>query len=140
MDVIAIRTGAAPPGWREVLAATADRTGCPMLLLPADSVKGRLHAVSAVEHAERAFSRGENRARTREVEALLYLLGERQASAALEQAAPGADNVLIAWGERAGEAATRALERLGPSRGPLEDLVAGTLEALERTALLDLDR
>jgi KEOPS complex subunit Cgi121 len=54
--------------------------------------------LSAVEHAERAFSNGSNRSKTLLTEIIMYTSGERQASKALKKMRPaeGADeNVLV---------------------------------------------
>lgn len=54
-------------------------------VLNASFVCGKEHLVSAVEHALRAFKRGENRAESLANELLLYASGERQIKTALEK-------------------------------------------------------
>jgi KEOPS complex subunit Cgi121 len=49
-----------------------------------DKVCGRLHLVSALEHALRAFRENKNSAFTLELETLLYASGKRQISEAIE--------------------------------------------------------
>ncbi|WP_327050669.1 KEOPS complex subunit Cgi121 [Halomicrococcus gelatinilyticus] len=61
-------------------AATDD---CAVQAFDARYVTGRAHLEAAVEHASRAFERGENVARDRAVEILLYAAGRRQIDQAL---------------------------------------------------------
>jgi KEOPS complex subunit Cgi121 len=56
-----------------------------VLVLRASRIIGKEHAESAVMHARRAFSRGDNYARSLGMESLLYLAGERQISRALSE-------------------------------------------------------
>ncbi|WP_435099166.1 KEOPS complex subunit Cgi121 [Halarchaeum sp. P4] len=56
---------------------------CAVQAFDARYVAGRAHLESALEHAERAFERGENVARDRAVEVLLYAAGRRQIRRAL---------------------------------------------------------
>jgi len=56
---------------------------CAIQAFDADYVLGRDHLRAAVEHADRAFDRGENVARERAVEILLYAAGRRQINRAL---------------------------------------------------------
>jgi KEOPS complex subunit Cgi121 len=57
---------------------------CAIQAFDADYVLGRDHLRAAVEHADRAFDRGENVARERAVEILLYAAGRRQINRALQ--------------------------------------------------------
>jgi KEOPS complex subunit Cgi121 len=57
---------------------------CAIQVFDADYVLGRDHLRTAVEHADRAFDRGENVARERAVEILLYAAGRRQINRALQ--------------------------------------------------------
>lgn len=133
--------GAVPSDWTDILIRATEGLDAHILLVRAALVRGRLHAVSAVEHADRAFDRRRNRARTPEIECLLYLLGERQIARAVRIAAPGDENALIAWGEGAMEALVRAIDLLAtPDRGPLPETVSDTFDALERTAMADLEK
>lgn len=54
--------------------------------------------LSAIEHAERAFSNGTNRSKTLLTEIIMYVSGERQVSKALKKMRPAEDadeNVLV---------------------------------------------
>lgn len=62
----------------------ADRWGCTVQAFDARYVVDRAHLERAVELADRAFERGENVARDRGVEMLLYAAGRRQIDQALE--------------------------------------------------------
>lgn len=66
------------------IAETAEEFDCTIQAFDADYVVGRDHLQTAVEHADRAFERGENVARERAVEILLYAAGRRQINRALE--------------------------------------------------------
>jgi KEOPS complex subunit Cgi121 len=57
---------------------------CAIQAFDTDYVLGRDHLRAAVEHADRAFDRGENVARERAVEILLYAAGRRQINRALQ--------------------------------------------------------
>lgn len=77
----------------------------------ADYVAGRGHLAAAVEHADRAFERGESVASDRAVEILLYAAGRRQIREAFEMGvAPGeqAVVVVVAGGDEASAAAAVA--------------------------------
>ena len=65
------------------LDAVADATGTTVQVFDARYVVDRTHLERAVELADRAFSRGENVARDRGVEVLLYAAGRRQINRAL---------------------------------------------------------
>lgn len=57
---------------------------CAVQAFDARYVAGRSHVESAVRHANRAFDRGENVARERAVEIMLYAAGRRQINRAVE--------------------------------------------------------
>lgn len=123
-------------------------------------VAGREHLQRAVELAGRAFERGENVARDRAVEILLYAAGRRQIDRALEMGVGEGENqvvVVVAGGDEDG--ANEALEglvesgealdgdeetiqeffgisdaELGATGASLEELVC------ERVALLDVEK
>ncbi|WP_435177517.1 KEOPS complex subunit Cgi121 [Halorussus sp. AFM4] len=65
------------------LGAIGEEFGCAVQAFDADYVVGREHLRAAVERADRAFDRGENVARDRAVEILLYAAGRRQINRAL---------------------------------------------------------
>jgi KEOPS complex subunit Cgi121 len=66
-----------------ILGAVADEHGVAVQAFDARYLVGRRHAERAVELADRAFARGENVARERSVEILLYAAGRRQIDDAL---------------------------------------------------------
>ena len=66
------------------LGEIGDEFDCAVQAFDADYVVGRDHLRAAVEHADRAFERGENVARERAVEILLYAAGRRQINRALQ--------------------------------------------------------
>jgi KEOPS complex subunit Cgi121 len=66
------------------LTGIGDRHGATVQAFDARYVVDRTHLERAVELADRAFERGENVARDRGVEILLYAAGRRQISEALE--------------------------------------------------------
>ena len=66
------------------LASVGDEYGTTVQAFDARYVAGREHLERAVERADRAFDRGENVARDRSVEILLYAAGRRQIDQALE--------------------------------------------------------
>jgi KEOPS complex subunit Cgi121 len=121
------------------------------------------HLERAVELADRAIERGENVARDRAVEILLYAAGRRQISEALELGvSPGKNRVvvLVDGGDEADAAATvraRVLDAEAPTLGDYDsdrvceyfdvsdaelDVVDGDLESLvlERVALLVVEK
>jgi len=134
--VEALLTGSVPQNWMERLGSFSESNGCSAVLVNADLVEGMVHVVSAVEHAERAFSEDSNRSRDLEVETILYLTGKRRIETALEMSAPGEGNVVIVIDGSAEE----AIETLGVEGGKLPRTTEGTYDALERTALLDLEK
>ncbi len=68
-----------------------------LVLVDRNSIHGQRHLLSAVSHALRSISRGENRARIPSIEIIRWLSGSRQVSSALELTAPvNAGTVLLA--------------------------------------------
>jgi KEOPS complex subunit Cgi121 len=65
------------------VGAVAEETGATIQAFDARYVVGEAHLRRAVELADRAFDRGENVARDRAVEVLLYAAGRRQIDEAL---------------------------------------------------------
>jgi KEOPS complex subunit Cgi121 len=148
------------------LTGVADEWGVTVQAFDARYVAGRHHLERAVELADRAISRGENVARDRAVEILLYAAGRRQIDDALamgvsEGRTPVAIVVSDAGGDEAAEAAAAdavadlvepspTLETVDEERvraffdvTPAElDVVDGDLAALvaERVALLDVEK
>ncbi len=66
------------------LSAVGERHGCAVQAFDARYVVGHEHLARAVALADRAFERGENVARDRAVEILLYAAGRRQIDRAVE--------------------------------------------------------
>lgn len=103
----------------------------------ADYVAGREHLASAVEHADRAFERGENVASDRSVEILLYAAGRRQIREAFAMGVAEGEQevvVVVAGGDEAGAAAA-VVEFLDdaavlPEVEPLEAGVYGDRETI----------
>ena len=72
----------------EDLVAHFTSLGGDVILMDPDMVCGREHVMSAVMHAERAFSNGTNRSKTILTEILLYCAWERQIGKALSKMRP----------------------------------------------------
>jgi KEOPS complex subunit Cgi121 len=62
--------------------------GAEIALMDASMVFGKIHVISAAEHAERSFRDGTNRSKTFITEFLMYMAGERQISKALDRMRP----------------------------------------------------
>jgi KEOPS complex subunit Cgi121 len=151
------------------LDAIAAEYGCTVQAFDARYVVGPEHLARAVELADRAIERGENVARDRAVEILLYAAGRRQIDRALElgvSEGPCSVVVLVdGWpgarsesGDEEGAAASlRNIVEPSSTLGSYdEELIrqyfdvsdaelaaaAGTLDALvlERVALLDVEK
>ena len=60
----------------------ADKTGSTVVLFDAEKIAGFSHIESAVMHAKRSFEEGEAIARSRSMEILVYVAGQRQCSRA----------------------------------------------------------
>lgn len=151
------------------LGDVGDATDCTVQAFDARYVAGREHLASALEHADRAFERGENVARERAVEVLLYAAGRRQIRRALAMGVDEGETpvvVLVAAdpgvadpGDAEAAGANAVAERLEPGGGfdardddlvreffevsdaELDATEAG-LSALvrERVALLDVEK
>ena len=76
-----------PAGFREIVDHFTSMGGDVVLLDP-DMVAGRGHALSAAEHAERAFREGTNRSKTLPTEIILYCAWERQIGKAMAKMGP----------------------------------------------------
>jgi KEOPS complex subunit Cgi121 len=150
------------------LSAVGEETGCTVQAFDARYVMGRQHLRRAVELADRAFERGENVARERAVEVLLYAAGRRQIDRALTMGVGEGeqDVVVVVDGEQEGTdderaAAERVADLLAPADtldvehadpdpvraffdvSPAEEAAAaGDLRdlVLERVALLDVEK
>lgn len=110
------------------LQKEAGRRDLEVQAFDADMVFGEDHLRTALEHADRAFRRGTNRASQRLVEVLRYAAGERQIAAALEKMGVkegGSEVVLLVRGEEDVEGLVGAL---GLERD--DRLIAGQTERL----------
>ena len=87
------------------LDAVASETGTTIQTFDARYVVSRRHLERAVELADRAIARGENVARDRAVEILLYTAGQRQITDALELGVSEGPNRVVVLVD-AGEGAT----------------------------------
>lgn len=77
------------------IEAIGDEYDCAIQAFDADLVVGREHLETAAQHADRAFDRGENVARERAVEILLYAAGRRQINRALRMGVSEGENRLV---------------------------------------------
>lgn len=75
------------------LGDVGDEAGCAVQAFDARYVAGTAHLETAVARANRAFERGENVARDRSVEILLYAAGRRQIDQAIEMGVPTGEDV-----------------------------------------------
>jgi KEOPS complex subunit Cgi121 len=75
------------------LQAVGEDHACAVQAFDARYVADRAHLAAAVEHATRAMERGENVARERAVEILLYAAGRRQIDQAVEMGVPAGEAV-----------------------------------------------
>jgi len=104
----------------ERLDAIGDEHGSTVQAFDARYVAGREHFERAVELADRAIERGENVARDRGVEVLLYAAGRRQINQALEMGVDEGEGpavILVDGGDEAA-AADAVRDRLGLSPVP----------------------
>ncbi|MBP2252045.1 KEOPS complex subunit Cgi121 [Halarchaeum solikamskense] len=153
----------------EALGEIGDANDCTVQAFDARYVAGRDHLASALDHADRAFERGENVARERAVEVLLYAAGRRQIRRALTMGVEAGVSPAVALvaadpgiGDPEGAEAASAnaiAERLGPGGGfdardeelireffEIEEIeLAATDTSLgdlvrERVALLDVEK
>jgi len=108
-------------GFLAAIDGLADEHGATIQAFDARYVVSREHLRRAVELADRAFERGENVARDRAVEVLLYAAGRRQIDRALRLGVAESDDpipvvVLVDGGdEAAAAAAVRDLDALEPA-------------------------
>ena len=123
------------------LGAIGEEHGVTIQAFDAELVVDRAHLERAVELADRAIARGENVARERSVEILLYAAGTRQIDRALDvgvsegecptvvlvDAVAGEESSETDDAERRGAAAIRNIER-GGTLGPAETLGASDPE------------
>lgn len=126
------------------VGAVADRHGVTIQAFDARYVAGRRHLERAVELADRAIDRGENVARDRAVEILLYAAGRRQIDRALEMGVGEGETeavVLIDAGPAAdtdedGERREAAALEAATDLDAVES-VAPTLESVDQGTLCD---
>ncbi|WP_306054865.1 KEOPS complex subunit Cgi121 [Natronococcus wangiae] len=115
------------------LGEIGDRHGTTVQAFDARYVADRRHPERAVELADRAISRGENVARDRAVEILLYAAGRRQIDRALEMGVGEGENraVVLADGgdESAALADVRGLDAFAGVESTLEKPHEETLES-----------
>ncbi|MFH5800280.1 KEOPS complex subunit Cgi121 [Haladaptatus sp. CMAA 1911] len=90
------------------LGDIGDEFDCAIQAFDAGYVAGRAHLESAVEHANRAFERGENVARDPAVEILLYAAGRRQINQALEMGVSEGEQDVVVVVDGEGETAAMA--------------------------------
>ena len=115
-------------GFVAELGAIGEEYGCAVQAFDARAVVDRAHLRRAVELADRAFERGENVARDRGVEIVLYAAGRRQ----IDQA--------LALGVREGEVpvvvVVHAPETNGETRGDERGAVRAVRDMLEQSETL----
>ncbi|MFC7044072.1 KEOPS complex subunit Cgi121 [Halobacteriaceae archaeon GCM10025711] len=99
------------------LSGIGDEFGCAVQAFDARLVAGEDHLATAVEHANRSFARGENVARDRAVEVLLYAAGRRQIDQALALGVEAGETpaVVVVDGEDEAGAADAVRELLTPA-------------------------
>jgi KEOPS complex subunit Cgi121 len=120
------------------LGAIGDEYDCAVQAFDADLVVGEDHLRAAVEHADRAFDRGESVARDPAVEILLYAAGRRQINRALRMGVDEGDApvAVVVHGlddESDEEAAAEAVRELLAST----DSDAASAERIDREAVRD---
>jgi len=124
MEIIGLR-GNVP---FEEMSERLRSTGADVAIMDAEMVFGRIHAISAADHAERSFVNGTNRSKTFLTEFLMYMAGERQISKALERMKPkGRDIVAVIF---SGD--SKQLEDIGERD---DTLIDGTEEKAGRIGL-----
>ena len=150
------------------LDAVAAESGATVQAFDGRYVVSRRHLERAVELADRAIDRGENVARDRAVEILLYAAGRRQITDALELGVSAGSNRVVVLVDTDDDAAevesdiadavrSRVVDTVEPTLGEYDaervreyfdigeqelDVVGGDLEALvlERVALLVVEQ
>lgn len=127
------------------LGDIGDEFDCAVQAFDADYVLGRDHLRAAVERADRAFERGDNVARERAVEILLYAAGRRQINRALRMGVgEGETDVVVVVHSTAGEGSAEkdgeetnvyaAAEAVSDLLDPADALGA---DRIDREAVLD---
>ncbi|SFR34081.1 KEOPS complex subunit Cgi121 [Halogeometricum rufum] len=98
------------------VGAVADETGATVQVFDARYVVSETHLRRAVELADRAIERGENVARDRAVEILLYAAGRRQIDDALAMGVSAGETAVVAVvdGGDESEAAARLRDLFAP--------------------------
>jgi KEOPS complex subunit Cgi121 len=147
----------------EDLQRVGRETDCAVQAFDARLVAGERHLRSAVDHANRSMARGENVARDRAVEILLYAAGRRQIDQALALGVDAGTTpaVVVVDGEREEDAAAAIRERAWFAPGEtmerrdedgireffeVSDAERGATDAdlaalvAERVALLDIEK
>jgi len=101
------------------LQAAGEAHGAAVQAFDARYVADRAHLEAAVERADRAFERGENVARERAVEVLLYAAGRRQIDQAMAMGVPdgGGPVVAVVLGGDEARAADAVAARLDEGAG-----------------------
>jgi KEOPS complex subunit Cgi121 len=106
----------------EALGEIADETGATVQAFDARYVVSERHLERALELADRAFERGENVARDRAVEVLLYAAGRRQIDEALTMGvSPGETPVVVLVDGGDEESAAERLGEMLASESTLGD-------------------
>lgn len=121
------------------LGEIGDEFDCAVQAFDADYVLGERHLRAAVERADRAFDRGENVARERAVEILLYAAGRRQINRALRMGvSEGVSDVVVVVHSPAGETERErgAAEAVGELLEPPADSPISP-DHVDREAVLD---
>jgi len=119
------------------LTDIGDEFDCAVQAFDAAYVAGNKHLESAVQHANRAFERGENIAHDRAVEILLYAAGRRQINRALTMGVSDGEQpvVVVVDGECEEPAADAVFELLTPNETlgtPNRDTVFEFFDVSER--------
>ena len=127
--------------------------GFDAVLLNPRKVYGRRQCLSAVDHAERAFSSGTNRSRDLPAEIMMYMSGERQASRAIRAMKPDSPEmvaIILSSGipdlQALGMAGDDSLIEGTPEKAaemgldPCGTSVSYEQLALEKVAMLDIEK
>jgi KEOPS complex subunit Cgi121 len=127
-----------------VAALPGDEYDCAVQAFDAAYVADRGHLEAAVEHATRAFERGENVASDRAVEILLYAAGRRQIRQALEMGVgEGEQDVVVVVDGGSGSDGRGSDEGSGgAATAPVGDeagAAAAVVDVLEDATVLDAD-
>lgn len=118
------------------VAAVEKSTGVRVHLVDASRVCGAVHLASALLHARRAHERGRGRARDLKVELMMYLVGERQISRAIESAGVKRGTKAVGVAVEGGhKSAVRAASELLPALALERDDAALVATAAKAKAL-----